>query len=127
MLLLIGFMLCALPIQAQKIKVTALKPAEYKNLMEQTANPCIVDIRAADEFEAGHISGAINLNADDFLFMRQLQNHCALSDTVMVYCKLGHTSKSVTDLMVKRGFLHVYHLKGGIVAWIRQYPTVSQY
>ena len=117
-----GCMLCAFTVQAQKIKVTALKPAEFKSLIEKTMHPCIVDIRDAGDFEAGHIEGAINVDALSLSFIREMQNRCAVSDTILVYCKLGRTSKSVAELMVKRGFLHIYHLKGGLLAWNKQNP-----
>ena len=122
----LGFMLCVFSAQAQKVKAKALKPAEFKNLIEQISHPFIVDIRASEDYEAGHIPAAINLDATDFRFVQTVQNRCALSDTVFVYCKLGRTSKVASELLVKKGFLHIYQLKGGIFAWTKQYPLVSK-
>jgi len=123
----LGCMLCAVPLQAQKVKAKALKPDEFKNLMEQVRSPLIIDIREVEDFDAGHIEGAIRLSPADYMFIREVQNRCAVTDTVLVYCKLGRTSKSVTDLLIQKGFLQVYQLKGGILAWSKKYQTVTQY
>ncbi|MCL2502461.1 MAG: rhodanese-like domain-containing protein [Bacteroidales bacterium] len=119
----LGCMLCALPVQAQKVKAKALKPAEFKSLMEQTTNPLIIDIRAAEDHEMGHIEGAIHIDPADYLFVQAVQSRAAATDAVLVYCKLGRTSKSTTALLIQKGFLQVYHLKGGIMAWNKKYPT----
>jgi len=112
-----GITMCLSPLQAQKAKVVVLKPDKFKSQIEQTAHPVIIDVRPVEFFEEGRLLGAINLDPYDPCFVQNVQSHCAPSDSVFVYCKLGKTSKAATKELVKHGFLHVYNLKGGMLAW----------
>jgi len=123
--LLLGSMLCIVSLEAQKVKVVSLKPDAFKAQMEQTATPCIIDIRPAADFAVGHIAGAVNLDPLDFQFIKTVQQLCAPTDPLFIYCKLGKTSKTTAQLLVLKGFNNVYGLKGGILAWAKKYPIVT--
>ena len=124
--LILGFALCIVPLQAQKIKYTTLKPSQFKAQMEQTENPCIIDIRSVADFEAGHIAGAVRLDPTALGFVSELKRLADPSEPVFVYCKLGKTSKETANAMVSRGFQNVFMLKGGFFAWIKLYPVVTE-
>ncbi|MDR2586245.1 MAG: rhodanese-like domain-containing protein [Prevotellaceae bacterium] len=125
--LFFGFMLCLIPIQAQKIKVSNLKPDVFKAKIEQTVNPCIIDVRSSADFAYGHISHAINLDPLDFLFIKEVKRLCSTSDTIFVYCKMGKTSKTAAQAIVSNGFKQVVSLKGGILAWEKKkFPVVME-
>jgi len=126
LILMLGLAFCIMPLQAQKVKYTTLKPNDFKIKIEQTVDPCIIDIRAAIDFEAGHISGAINLDPNDLRFIAELKQRCAQTDPIFVYCKLGKTSKAVSKIMASSGFKDVYNLKGGITAWVKTFPLVTE-
>ena len=119
-------MVCIIPLNAQKNNYTTLKPASFKAKIEKTANPCIIDIRAAADFEAGHIAGAINMDATDLLFVSDLKRLATETTPLFVYCKMGKTSKSAAELMVLQGFKNVYMLKGGSTAWGKKLPFVLE-
>ena len=126
--LLLGCLLFMLPLQAQKNKIITLKPAQFKAQMEQTANPCVIDVRSSKvDFEAGHIVGAVQLNPDDLFFVSELKR--LQPDTaapVFVYCRMGKTSKMAAQKLASNGFTNVYSLKGGILAWEKLFPTVTE-
>ena len=125
--LLLGFMLCIIPLQAQKMKYTTLKPAEFKSKIEQTENPCVIDVRSyAADFEAGHITGAIHLDPTDIHFITEIKRRYSEIDAIFVYCKMGKTSKQAAQLLVSRGFQNVFNLKGGILAWEKKFPVVTE-
>ena len=125
--LLLGFILCAYPLQAQKVKYTTLKPAEFKAKIEQTENPCVIDVRSsAIDFEAGHLAGAIHLDPTDIHFITEIKRRYSETDAIFVYCKMGKTSKQAAQLVVSRGFQNVYNLKGGILAWEKKFPVVTE-
>ena len=120
-------LLCIIPLQAQKNKFITLKPAEFKALMEQTANPCVIDVRSsAIDFAAGHITGAIHLDPTDIQFIPQIKRLCPETDTLFVYCKMGKTSKMAAQLIMSKGFKNVYNLKGGILEWVKTFPVVTE-
>lgn len=84
----------------------------------------ILDVREPDEFEAGHIEGAINIP------LRQLgDNISKLPESktapIVIYC---HTQKRATHALVvlrEMGYSNVFNLEGGIVGyqeWMENNP-----
>jgi rhodanese-related sulfurtransferase len=89
--------------------------AEAKRLIA-AKQVTILDVRTPDEFSAGHIAGAKNLNFNDRDFQANLQ----LLDkrqAYLVHCASGIRSARATAAMSNLGFDSVYDLAGGIKAW----------
>ena len=99
----------------------------YKLLQEKAQDPnfVILDVRTPEEFQAGHIQGAININ----LYAPDFQQQLAQLDrdkTYFVYCRTGHRSRQAVQIMQKMGFRNIYELQGGIVNWVQAgLPVVS--
>lgn len=83
-----------------------------------TADPKIVvlDVRTPEEFQAGHIPGAKNIdfNSDDF--EKQI---AALdkSKTYVVHCAAGGRSAQACKLIEKEKLPSVFHMNEGFKAW----------
>ncbi|MCB1252347.1 MAG: rhodanese-like domain-containing protein [Austwickia sp.] len=75
----------------------------------------ILDVRTPEEFAAGHLQGARNLDlAGDFAAgLARLDK----SASYAVYCRSGNRSGQALATMHAAGFQHAYHLAGGTVAW----------
>jgi rhodanese-related sulfurtransferase len=92
----------------------ALAPQDAIRLMNQGA--AIVDLRAAEEFAAGHISGARNIPA---------ANIDTAADTlkrykerpVVLYCERGNSAAGAVRALAAQGFAKVFNLRGGLAAW----------
>lgn len=81
-------------------------PARFR---EQEATH-ILDVRTADEFEAGHWQGAINRP------LASIQNELKTLDksaTWYVYCKSGYRSMIAASLMKRQGFKQLVNIKQG--------------
>ena|GEM_PF-1954370 len=93
--------------------------AAYTMIQEQSDNSdfVILDVRRpSDEYSAGHISGAINLDYSSATFQDEL-NNLDKSKTYMVYCKAGSRSLSAIKIMKQSGFIRTYNMIGGFDAW----------
>jgi rhodanese-related sulfurtransferase len=123
-----GVMLLIIPLHAQKQnKFSTLKPADFKAKIEQTSNPCIIDVRSSDaDFQAGHIAGAVHSNPTDILFLSEFKKLHSATDSIFVYCKMGKTSKSASKILAENGFVNIFNLKGGILAWEKKFPLVTE-
>lgn len=77
----------------------------------------IVDVRTAEEYAAGHIPNAVNV---DVLSPDFSKNIAKLDKTqpVALYCRSGRRSKSAAEQTAKLGF-QVIELDGGILSWDR--------
>ncbi|HET7650952.1 MAG TPA: rhodanese-like domain-containing protein [Gammaproteobacteria bacterium] len=89
-------------------------PAQAVLLINKGA--AVIDIRAAQEFGAGHIIGARNIPAAE-LDGRLPELEKFREQPVVICCQSGQTSQSRAALLTKAGFQQVYNLKGGIRAW----------
>ena len=79
----------------------------------------ILDVRTPEEYNAGHLKGAINLNYYDADFQKKL----AAMDKrkkVVVYCAVGGRSGQALTQMDALGFIYVLNMKGGYNAWKTQ-------
>ena len=74
----------------------------------------ILDVREQDEWDAGHIPGAV------FMPMGQVPDRMSeipKDKTVIVQCRSGNRSSQVTDFLVQQGFTNVHNMSGGLNAW----------
>ena len=76
----------------------------------------IIDVRTPEEFYAGHIKEATNIDFYDDEFLAKLK--IVRKDIpIYVYCKSGGRSSVAARKMEELGFSKVYNLHGGISAW----------
>ena len=76
----------------------------------------IIDLRANDEYVAGHIENAINISADSLLTFIQNNNDSTLSKVIIV-SKNGQSSAYFTCLLRLAGYDNIYTLNYGMASW----------
>ena len=76
----------------------------------------VLDVRSPKEFKRGYIKGAINLNVMDLNFVKALIK-LEKQNKYIVCGTRESRSKRAIDIMKNRGFLEVYHMKGGMLEW----------
>jgi rhodanese-related sulfurtransferase len=80
-----------------------------------TGSALFVDVREADEFEAGYIEGSAHIPIGEIQARwQELLGH----ETVVVVCQIGQRSGLVTDFLREKG-LDAHNLEGGLEAWSR--------
>lgn len=88
---------------------------EFQTLI---ADPSVqlLDVRTQEEFDEGHISGALLVDVNDSAFV---ENALAVIDRqrpVAVYCRSGRRSARAASQLANQG-LTVTNLNGGVIAW----------
>jgi rhodanese-related sulfurtransferase len=76
----------------------------------------VLDIRTPQEFNAGALPDAVNIDFYEADFRNRLANLDKDVPYVM-YCNSGNRSATAADLMEELGFTEVYEIDGGIQAW----------
>ncbi len=79
----------------------------------------IVDVRTADEFNAGHLLGAVNIDVNSSSFEAEI---AALdkSVTYAIYCRSGNRSTIASGKMSDAGFTNLINFnKGGFAELAR--------
>lgn len=95
---------------------TLVAPDAAWALLSSATPPVLVDVRTPEEFTAGHLAGALNIDLQAATFERDV-SALDRSATYLVYCRSGNRSATATALMGQLGFDEVYELQDGIVAW----------
>jgi rhodanese-related sulfurtransferase len=109
-------------------KATEVSVDRAKAVMEQSAkNPglVILDVRTPQEFSAGHLRGAVNVDiaAPDFVARLKALDR---SKNYLVYCRTGNRSQKAIAAMAQLDFKKVLHMYEGIVGWQKKkYPLVK--
>ena len=88
---------------------------EAKSMMD-TQTVIILDVREQDEFDAGHIKGAVLLPVGSIAKDTAAEVIPEFDSTVLVYCRSGNRSKTASTTLVGLGYSNVYEF-GGINTW----------
>jgi rhodanese-related sulfurtransferase len=96
---------------------------QYKNVTAQEAKTMIdkgdvvvVDVRTPQEFNAGHLKGAVLANVNDPSFESTISK-VAKNKSVVVYCARGGRSATASERMTALGYKSVHNMTGGYTAW----------
>jgi NADPH-dependent 2,4-dienoyl-CoA reductase/sulfur reductase-like enzyme/peroxiredoxin family protein/rhodanese-related sulfurtransferase/TusA-related sulfurtransferase len=79
----------------------------------------ILDVRTKDEYDLGHIEGAVNIPVDE---IRQNLGKIPKDKKIIVYCSVGLRAYVACRVLYQNGFNEVYNLSGGY----KMYEVVTQ-
>ena len=88
---------------------------EAKKIMDSGEEHIILDTREQDEFDEGHIPGAILIPYTEI----ENKAEAMLPDKdklILVYCRSGRRSKIAAESLAKLGYTNVKEF-GGIIDW----------
>ena len=90
-----------------------IKGDEAKKIINENKDIVILDVRTVEEYNEGHIKGAINIPVDE------LENRLDdLKDykekMILVYCKSGNRSSKASKTLAFNGFKQVVNMEDGV-------------
>ena len=89
--------------------------AKAKALMDSESGYIIIDARTQEEYDQGHIPGAI-LIPEYEIADRSEKELPDKEQLILVYCRSGRRSKIAAEELVKLGYTNVKEF-GGIIDW----------
>ncbi len=97
-----------------KEPVTMVNSEDAKSLINDEG-AVLVDVRTQDEYDAGHIDGAILVPLDelDSLIDEKIESK---DQKIILYCRSGRRSSIAAELLVDRGYTAIYDL-GAMSSW----------
>ena len=101
--------------EQNKAGYTQISQEEAKEMMGRDDGHVIVDVRRQDEYDAGHIPGAI-------LIPNESIGHGApealpdYDQVILIYCRSGNRSKQASEKLAAMGYTNIYEF-GGINTW----------
>ncbi len=101
--------------KGEKVMYTQITQEEAKRIMDSGEKHIVLDVREQDEFDEGHIPGAILIpyteiedKAEEMLPDKDAQ--------ILVYCRSGRRSKIASESLANLGYTNVKEF-GGIIDW----------
>ena len=121
-LLLLSFSACAASAATAEPTPTA-QPAEYHKITAAEAKArldsgddlILLDVRTQEEYDAGHIGGALLL-PNETILDTQPDALPDLNAEILIYCRSGNRCAQAANLLVAMGYTNVYDF-GGIIDW----------
>ncbi|MCH7535187.1 MAG: rhodanese-like domain-containing protein [Bacteroidetes bacterium] len=101
-------------------KYEKLNPAEFNAKLNTLQNNQLIDVRTPEEYQAGHLKNAVNINFIDNDF-EELISKLVKKKPVFIHCAAGvegGRSNQTAKLLEELGFTEIYELEGGITNWI---------
>ncbi|MBL7080354.1 rhodanese-like domain-containing protein [Candidatus Bathyarchaeota archaeon] len=96
---------------------------EARDLIADEADLVVLDVRTVSEYESGHLEEAINIPVE---VLGGRLSELNTDDELLVYCRTGNRSTTAVGILRENGYDRVYHMDGGITAWMSAgFPTVS--
>lgn len=84
-------------------------------MMAKNDGHIIVDVRRQDEYDEGHIPGAV-LIPNESIDKTRPEQLPDLDQIILVYCRSGRRSKEASAKLSAMGYKNVYEF-GGIITW----------
>ena len=88
---------------------------EAKRIMDNEEGYIILDVRTQEEYDEGHIPGAIVISHEEIAEKAE----GVLTDKdqlILVYCRSGRRSKIAAEALVELGYTNIKEF-GGIIDW----------
>lgn len=94
---------------------------EAVEMMAQEQDYIILDVRTQQEYDTGHIPGAI-LIPNETIGTQEPAQLPDKSKLILVYCRSGNRSKQAAEKLVKLGYTNIVEF-GGISSWTGEIVT----
>ena len=98
--------------EAVYVNITA---KEAKEIMDTEAGYIILDVRTQEEYDEGHIPGAVVISHEEIAEKAEE----VLTDKeqlILVYCRSGRRSKIAAEALAELGYTNIKEF-GGIIDW----------
>ena len=101
--------------KGEKAMYEQITPEEAKKIMDSGEEHILLDTREQDEFDEGHIPGAILIPYTE-IENKAIEMIPDKDKLILVYCRSGRRSKIAAESLAKLGYTNVKEF-GGIIDW----------
>lgn len=110
------FVLLAVTVSAcsSQATISLISPDDYVSQYTETGTEHIlIDVRTPEEFNSGHIAGAVNIPVE---VIASRLAEIPSNIPVVVYCRSGNRSATAATILSENDYSEIYDL-GGIISW----------
>lgn len=106
-----------------KTGYTQIDQETAKAMMAADDGHVVVDVRRADEYNVGHIPGAV-LIPNESITTEKPELLPDLNQCILIYCRSGNRSKQAAEKLANMGYTNIYEF-GGINTWTGEIVTAE--
>jgi molybdopterin/thiamine biosynthesis adenylyltransferase/rhodanese-related sulfurtransferase len=107
-----------------KSEIEQIDSRALSEALAGSSPPLLIDVREQDEWDEGHISGAVHVPRGN-LESRIERTAPDRSEQIVIYCAAGNRSAYAAKTLEELGYEHVSSLAPGYTGWKRDgFPTV---
>lgn len=88
---------------------------EAQRILDEGTDYILLDVRTEEEYDEGHIPGAINIANED-IGTDEIPELPDKDQRILVYCRSGRRSKEASEKLATLGYTQVLEF-GGILTW----------
>ena len=119
------FALTATACFAADEKTATVSPDQVLDLVQAPDGPLLLDVRTPEEFERGHVPGALLIPVQE-LPERLGQIEAFNTRGVVTCCERGRRASQAVDILREAGFEKLFLLEGSMKRWREeQRPTAA--
>ncbi len=103
-------------VKQAKAEIKEVSAPDLNSMMKSGAPIVILDVRDRDEYDGGHIPGAVNISRGTLEFKVNMM----LPDKgakIIVYCGVDLRGPLATKTLNELGYKNAVNLKGGLDSW----------
>ncbi len=116
---------CITSAPANSPEPVGITAKQLKQLMDQGAKFCLLDVRTVQENRLCALPGNKLVPVGE---VESRLDELDPQQEIIVYCKSGGRSTSAAKVLISHGFKHVRNLEGGILSWIKEVdPSLPSY
>ena len=108
-----------------EVVTTRLTPDEFEKVIQDTVGVVLLDVRTDEEFEDGHMEGAVHINFRADAFLDDCLKQLPRDKKIAIYCRSGFCSHSAAKLLKENGF-DVVDMIGGYTDWVKKQGKQKQ-
>jgi len=102
-----------------------IEPQALLKLLDEQRAPLLLDVRSKQEYQQGHINGAINISYD-LLAEKSGLIDADKDQEIIIYCRSGRRAQVAYQTLQQKGFTQLIMLQGHMNLWQqRQYPLIT--
>lgn len=110
-----AFVMAGCAASAQKNSYKQISMEDAVALMESEEDYVILDVRTQQEYESGHIPGAINV-PNESIGSAPVEELPDKEQMILVYCRSGNRSRQAAQKLADQGYQDIREF-GGIGSW----------
>lgn len=104
-----------------KQAITTIDMNTFKDVVDRKAYDMIIDVREPDEYDVGHVPGAVNIprGVIEFRIWRYIgyPDSTDITKRIFLYCKTGSRCSLATHSLKKLGFTNVVAVDMKYKSW----------